>query len=131
MKALFVTLACLLCLASVAQSQTVVNPRSYEFVPSADHDAVIDGQAVVVRYEMRYLQIGGVAVGVVDLGKPSPVDGKITGVLNVSMVPTSPSARYVAYVAAIGPTGEGISAASNPFAQVGPPANPGPPTVKR
>lgn len=123
----------LLAFASSAFAQTtVINPTTIVFNPSADHASVIDGQPVVAKYELRIFVSGAsTSTAVQDLGKPVPVVGVITAPLNVTVLPLSSTIKYVAYVAAIGPTGEGVSGASNLFMRVGPPGAPSLPVVSR
>src|SRR5688572_30836554 len=62
-----------------AQTAGVVDPSIAEFTPSPDHNTVVGGVAVLVRYELQFFLIGGAQpVQVVNLGKPAPQpDGKI------------------------------------------------------
>lgn len=126
----------LLLLATVASAQPVVNPRTVEFAPSADHDAVLPadlgGGPVVASYEARYYVVGGTTpICAVSLGKPTPVSSLISLPLPLSCVPVSWGTRYEVRVAALGPTGTGISGPSGPFASVSEPAAPGVPAVRR
>jgi hypothetical protein len=114
-------LAALLILhAAPAFSQTVVNPRTVEFDPSADHSAVsTDGVAVVQRYDLTIYPAGAATVlYTANLGKPSPdTDGKIRVDFSPLLpVWPLPNGTYEARVGAIGPGGQGQSAASNQFA---------------
>ena len=110
---------------TVAIAQTVINPTTVQFNPSADHGAVIDGQPVVAKYELRiFISGASTTSAVIDLGKPTPNVGVITTPFNVSVLPLSSTIKYVAFVAAMGPTGEGVSNASNLFMRVGPPGAP-------
>jgi len=120
----------------VGQAQTpVVNPLTVTFTASADHAATLpDGTAMVTRYEIRHFLTGATSpVQVGNLAKPAPVSGVITASITGSLasLPFSPTQVYTAKIAAIGPTGEGVSAASNPFIIVSSPAAPGTPTVSR
>jgi hypothetical protein len=124
--------ACLLILvAATAGAQTVaVNPNTVVFDPSADHNAVsaLTGLPLVSRYALRFYLPGATQpVQDQDLGKPTPgTDGKIT-ITNRALFTGTPIAldtKYVAKVAAVGPAGEGVSAASDPFGNAGPPAAP-------
>ena len=120
---------------SAAAQSVVVNPRTVEFAPSADHatmlPADLGGGPVVVSYEARFETVAGAAVCAVDLGKPTPVSSLISMPLPLACVPAGWAPRYVVKVAALGPTGAGVSAASNPFASVGEPGAPGVPVVTR
>jgi hypothetical protein len=120
MKKVLLTLLFVLC-ASVIHAQTIaVNPTLVEFVVSADDTAVnaLTGIPVVTRYELRvYIPtILTTIVATQDLGKPTPVAGKDTVNLGSGLITTLlKNTVYIAEVAAIGPAGEGVSAASNPF----------------
>jgi hypothetical protein len=122
-------LAGLALLAPVAGAQTaVVNPVTVEFTPSADHAVIaLDGQPMVARYEMRIFvetPLGPTPSFTQDIGKPTPVAGKITITNAVWFSGLTPNTRYVAKVVAVGPTGEGVSELSNPFGLVGAPTAP-------
>jgi hypothetical protein len=111
--------------AAASAQTTVINPTTAVFNPSADHTAVIDTQPVVERYELRiFVQGATTSTAVINLGKPTPSAGVITTPFSVSILPLSATIKYVAYVAAMGPTGEGVSGASNLFMRVGPPGAP-------
>lgn len=116
--ALFVALAGLSATTSFAQTSVVVNPRVVEFVPSTDHSATLGGAAVVSRYAFRAYQIGAEQpFHEIDLGKPAPgADGLIRADFSntIGSWPL-PGGPYEARVAAVGPAGEGVSDASNPF----------------
>lgn len=119
-------LACLawIGLPAPVAAQTVVNPTAVEFEPSADHAAVFLGSPVVTRYELRFQFVGATEpVTTVDLGKPSPQDGKIR-VTVPQFLTLTPKTEYEARVAAIGPGGEGVSTPTDPFGRSGPPAAP-------
>jgi hypothetical protein len=130
-----------MCVAApaVAQAQTVVaNPGAVEFNPSADHAALgLDGVPLVDHYALKMFLEGATdPVQTIDLGKPAPDQqtGKITcrNAAWFAAAAIVPNVRYVAKVAAVGPTGEGVSDSSNPFGRTGPPAPPpAPPTVIR
>jgi hypothetical protein len=122
----------LLSVVSAQAQTTVINPTKVEFTPSADHNVLIDGQAVVAKYEIRYfVQGSSTSIAVVNLGKPTPVSNLISTALDITVVPLSSTVKYVTSVAAMGPTGEGVSSLSNPFMRVGPPAIPGNPIVNK
>jgi len=106
--------------ATPGLSQTVVNPRTVEFDPSADHSAVSsDGVALVQRYDLAIYPVGGgTAQFTANLGKPTPgADGKVR-VDFASLLPVwpLPNGTYEARVAASGPGGAGQSDPSNQFA---------------
>lgn len=130
--------ACVLILlaAGAARAQTIpaaVNPTTVQFPPSADQTVLgLDGVALVTKYELRMFLEADQAtpISVTDLGKPTPgTDGTITVTNPVWFAGLTKNTRYVARVAAIGPTGEGVSAASNPFGMQGPPRAGGAPQV--
>lgn len=125
MKRLFLTLLFLL-VATVAAGQTVINPTRVEFTVSLDHAVVLaDGQPMVTSYDVRFYAAGASEpTSVSSIGKPDP-DGSGVASVDISSViiafPVSPTTQYVARVAAVGPTGEGVSDPSNPFLRVAPP----------
>lgn len=123
-----------LLLAQVAGAQVTVNPRTVEFVPSADHALLsIDGSPIVARYELRmFLETDPVTpLFITDLGKPSPVANLITVTNPVWFAGLTPHTKYIARVAAVGPTGEGVSDPSGPFGNVGPPVKPTAVVIKK
>lgn len=105
--------------ASHALAQPVVDPRIAEFNPSPDHSEVVDGTPVVSRYDLEISVAGSTAppVRVIALGKPDP-DGDGVIRVNIEALLTPPlniGVTYEARVAAVGPGGRGLSAASNIF----------------
>ena len=101
-------------------AQVIVNPRTVEYDPSADHNAVTpDGQPLVLRYDLDIYPTGAAqALYVVNLGKPTPdPDGKIR-VDFAARLPLwpLPNGTYEARVSAVGTTGQGLSDPSNQFA---------------
>lgn len=120
-------------LSAPATAQTaVVNPTTVQFAASADHATLVEGQPLVASYEVRYRVVGTASVVCqVNLGKPTPMSGTVSMPLPSTCVPLSPTTRYEAIVAALGPTGAGVSAPSNPFVVVGPPAAPASVAVSR
>lgn len=107
-----------------AGAQTVINPRIVEFTASVDHDATLsDGNATVTRYEVRwFMQGASTPFQTTDIGKPAkPASGPISVDLNALFAGVPIGVGYTVRVAAIGPTGEGESAASNPFEHASPP----------
>jgi hypothetical protein len=102
--------------ASRGSAQTVVNPTTVDFDPSPDQSAFLpDGRPVISQYDLWFYVAGGVQpIQVVTLGKPSPAsDGKIHA--NFTMNGASASTAYQARVAAVGPSGTGLSGFSNTF----------------
>lgn len=119
-----------------AQTPAVVNPTTVQFTPSADHDVInpVTTQPMVLRYDLRIFTeqpLGTVPVTTVDIGKPTPVGGTITVTNAVWFSGLTPNTRYVAKVAAVGPTGEGVSDPSGPFGNVGPPQRPSAPAIRQ
>jgi Putative binding domain, N-terminal/Viral BACON domain len=105
--------------ASSALAQPVVDPRIAEFNPSPDHSEVVNGVAVVTRYELEISVVGSSAapVRVLSLGKPNPdTDGIVRVAIDTLLTPPlNVGVTYEARVAAVGPGGRGLSAPSNPF----------------
>jgi len=120
-------------LAASANAQVATNPTTVEFTPSVDHNRLgLDGVTpIVTRYDLRIFLEGATApFQTHDLGKPTPVNSLIS-VTNPSwFISLAMNVRHVARVAAVGPTGEGVSAPSNPFGVVGAPIAGGVPVVK-
>jgi hypothetical protein len=114
----FVGLILVLVLPWTVRAQTAVDARIAEFVPSADHNQVTDGTAMVSSYELQIFQAGTTQiVQTINLGKPAPqLDGKIR-VEFVTLLPTPlpGGVDYQARVAAVGPGGSSASEASNTF----------------
>ncbi len=107
-------------LAVPAQAQTVVNPRTVEFDPSADHSTLTaDNQPVVQRYDLQIYALGASQpFTTANLGKPAvQADGKIRVDFSTLIAPFPlADGSYQARVAAIGPTGNASSDPSNTFA---------------
>jgi hypothetical protein len=118
----YCTLAIAVLLLAPAGSfaQSIVDPTTAEFDPSADHNVTISGVPVVDHYEIGFYLIAAAQPFQVNpLGKPSPgVDGKI----RVALGPRpAPGVVYEARVSAVGPGGAGLSAVSNDFTFSAPP----------
>lgn len=124
--------------AQVQAQAVVTDPNTVEFAASPDHSVIrLDGTPLVVKYLLRfYLEGATTPVQEQDLGKPTPVDGRIS-VTNRTLFTVAPLAldtRYLARVAAAGPTGVTESDPSNPFGNASPqrpPGAPGVPTLRR
>lgn len=115
-------LAAAICLAAFARSasaQTLLDPTTAEFSPSIDHGTMLpDGSMMVDHYELSFYQAGASQpFQTIWLGKPgTDPDGKIRANFATALVPTPPAGVvYDAAVAAVGPTGVGVSTLSNPF----------------
>lgn len=108
-----------------AEAQTqVLNPRVLEYDVSADHAGTLPtGEPAVARYEARWYAAGATApLTVTDLAKPAPTTGTRVRLDLTSVIGSIPiGTGYTVRVVAIGPSGEGVSEASNPFARVSPP----------
>lgn len=107
-------------LASGASAQTVVsNPGILQFSPSSDHGAVLtDGRPVVDHYTFDVYSIGASQpFQSSNIGKPAPAaDGYVyydfsSGIASWPL----PGGDYEGRVAAVGPSGSGVSDPSNPF----------------
>jgi hypothetical protein len=110
-----------------------VNPTTVTFTPSADHNVLsLDGVTpIVASYELRVSLEGSASVlASLNLGKPTPVANVITVTNAIWFAALTPKTRYVGRVAAIGPTGVGVSDPSAPFGNVGPPAATPAPVMK-
>ena len=107
-------MAVLLLAPAGAYAQSIVDPTTAEFDPSADHNVTVSGVPVVDHYEIGfYLIAAAQPFQINQLGKPSPdADGKI----RVALGPRpAPGTLYEARVSAVGPGGAGLSAVSNNF----------------
>jgi Viral BACON domain/Putative binding domain, N-terminal len=117
---------------SPLRAQTV-GPRIVEFDPSSDHNASVNGIAVVTEYELRFFAVGRTQpLHVIELGKPTvESDGKIRFNF-AALLGGWPVAGvvYEARVAAVGPGGSSQSTISNQFVfgTTAPPPPPTPPT---
>lgn len=111
---------------AVATAQTVTNPTSVEFTPSADHAVTMaDGRPMVTEYRFEVWAAGATApMQSTSLAKPAPEgDGKIrTAPALLLALPIGQT--FTATVTAVGPTGEGRSTPSNPFERRAAPAAP-------
>ena len=129
---LLLLVCCLLALP--AQAQVATNPTTVEFTASTDHNALgLDGVTpIVTRYDLRiFLEGATLPFSTADLGKPTPGPANLISVTNPSwFISLGMNVRHFARVAAVGPTGEGVSEASNPFGRVGPPVAGGRPVVR-
>jgi hypothetical protein len=119
-RALMILMPCVLAAHTAFSQTTVTNPKVVEFDPSVDHAAVsADGQSLVSRYDLQiYLQGATQPVTTASLGKPAlAADGKVRVDFSTILVgwPLA-DGIYEARVAAIGPTGTGVSDVSNLFA---------------
>lgn len=111
---------------AVAGAQTVTNPTTVEFTPSADHVVTLgDGRPMVTEYRFELWAAGATApMQSTSLGKPDPQsDGKVrTSPAVLLALPVGQT--FTATVSAVGPTGEGRSTPSNPFERRAAPAAP-------
>lgn len=130
----FATLTSAIAQPCGVSAQTVaIGPTSQLcFEPSLDHAATTpDGLAKVTSYGWGYYLPGATAPVVeFDLGKPTPAaDGTIRVVPpQLMLIPLD--ILYEARVAAIGPTGRGVSTPSNGFFRSGLPRAPAKPVIK-
>jgi hypothetical protein len=109
--------------AASAQTTSVVNPKLVEFDPSPDHSGLtVSGDPVVTRYDLQmFLQGASAPIMTTSLGKPgADLDGKIRVDFSALLVAWPlVNGTYEARVAAVGPTGAGISDPSNTFDLLG------------
>lgn len=125
MKRLLLT--CVLLLApAIVHAQTVVNPATFEFTPSAQHDAVnpLDGLAVVVSYDVLISTQAAptVTVATIPCGKPTATAGKLTCTIPQSVKDAlTKNVVHVAKERANGQAGlSAVSALGGPFGFAGP-----------
>lgn len=112
--------------------QTVTNPTTVDFT-STDHNVVVDGQAVVTRYDLTVYTVANQATAVktVDIGKPTSATTAVSYTGLRTAMTGLPNGQYVVKLAAVGPGGaSAASAASDPFNQLGPPATTSKPVVR-
>lgn len=116
--------------AGFAEQTVPQNPDTVEFT-STDHNAVVDGVAVVTRYDVEIYGAdgAGTALKVVDIGKPTTASTTVT-YAQLKPILAGMNGRFTLKVNAVGSGGASRSAASDPFRQVGPPALPSKPTVR-
>lgn len=123
----------LLCLASIAGAQPVLNPARVVFEPSADHDVIeiVTGRPLVEKYVLGIIADGANApMTSVDLGKPSPSGGEISAAVDV-LLGLPVGQKFTAIVSAVGPSGSSASEVSDPFGRALPPSAPPRPRVTR
>jgi len=99
-------------------AQTVMDPTTAEFDPSADHSASNSGTVVVSRYDLEfYFEGAAQPFQTLSVGKPDPQqDGKIrVNLASLFGALPSPGVVYESAVAAVGPGGTARSARSNAF----------------
>lgn len=117
LKAFVLSMAGLALTSTSVAAQTIVNPTTLEFTPSNDHNTVLNGTAIVARYDLGFYLAGAAQpFQVQSLGKPTPeTDGMIR--MPVSSLSSLPSAGiiYESRVSAVGPGGSATSTASNTF----------------
>jgi len=102
---------------AVGTMQTqLVNPTTADFDASSDHAVILNTVALVTKYWIDVYKPDATLGTSIDLGKPTPVAGKITFTgLVTAMSTLPPAAGYFAKVAAEGPGGRSASAASALF----------------
>ena len=110
--------ALLVALPAAAGAQSVVDPSTVEFTPSADHNATsTSGVPIVTGYDLGfYLAGASQPFQTQSLGKPTPAaDGQIRfSLASLSSLP-APGVVYESRVAAVGPGGSATSPVSNTF----------------
>ena len=117
-------------LAGAAQAQTtVINPTAVEFTASADHNTSVGGVAVVGNYQLDTVSLTptGALAFTKALGKPTPSPQNLIRVTVPEFLTLTANQVHYAYVSAVGPSGSGRSAVSDPFARLGAPTAPGKP----
>ncbi len=116
-----------------AMAQTAINPTTVQFTASADHNTMLGDAPILTRYELRIFLSGATQPFTTqDLGKPVPDGSNTITVVNQSWFAVlAMNTTYTAKVAAIGPAGEGVSDASNPFGNAAAPRTPTALVVKR
>ena len=120
--ALVATVAMVVAGVMPATAQTVVDPTTAEFQPSADHSVTSDGIPLVTSYLLRFFPAGSSTPShSMDIGKPAPDPDGLIRFRFTSELPTPlvPGITYEARVSAVGPGGSAASLVSNPF--TGPP----------
>lgn len=105
-------------MSTAAFAQSIVDPRTAEFAPSADHNALAaNGTPLVTRYDLGFYLIGAAQpFQVSSIGKPTPAaDGLIHFSLSSLTSMPSPGVVYESRVSAVGPGGSAPSGPSNSF----------------
>jgi len=115
-----------------AQTVAITATSQLCFEPSLDHAATTpDGIAKVTSYAWGFYLPGAAApVSEYDLGKPTPAADGTIRVVPPQLIAIPLDVLYEAHVAAIGPTGRGVSPASNGFFRSGTPRAPAKPVIK-
>ncbi len=115
----YLLLLCALLSPSAFAQTNPVNPTIVEFSPSTDDGALTaDGQPMVTRYDLQIFLVGAAQpMSTTSLGKPSPDPDGVVRVNFTALLVAWPLATgtYQARVAAVGPTGTGLSDLSNQF----------------
>jgi hypothetical protein len=105
-------------------AQTITDPRTVEFMPSAQHDdSTPEGVPIVSSYSLSIYPAGqGTPAQTVNLGKPAPGSDGMIRVDFVSRLttPLATGVSYQARVTATGPGGSASSNVSNPFSFASP-----------
>ena len=104
---------------SAAWSQSVLDPRLLEFVPSPEHhDLLSDGRRVVTGYQAE-ISVAATSkiLQVINLGLPvMQPDGMIRADFGRRLVATPVAGvAYVSKIVTLGPLGNSVSVPSNPF----------------
>lgn len=111
----------------IASSAFAQNPTTISYGPSADHNTVVNGTAVLTRYDAVVKKAAdGTVVTTKDCGKPASAPTLTCALPNGLPGNTSLTVTMVA----VGPGGSTAGPASDPFANLASPAAPGKPTVQ-
>ena len=112
-------LAVLALVAVSAPAQIVINPSTIDFLASADHNTIFEGQAVLTSYRLElFLQGATTPAKTIDLGKPTPGTGGLVTITNPSHFVMAVDGAYTGQIVAVGPGGEGRSEMSNIFLSI-------------
>lgn len=122
----FLLLCAFVLLPTFVSAQTVVNPATFEFTPSPQHDAVnpLDGTPVVVGYDVLISTqaASGTTVATIPCGKPALTAGKVVCTIPQSVKDgLAKNILHVAKERANGQAGlSAVSALGGPFGFAGP-----------
>ncbi len=119
LSALILAVTAALPATALGQTSLVNNPTTLVFTASADHNALLaDGRPAVDHYTFDVYVVGGAQpFQSTNIGKPVPApDGLVSYDFSGSVASWPlPGGNYESRVNAVGPTGSGVSDASNPF----------------
>lgn len=108
---LFPLLATVLVVAAPrpAAAQVTLNPRTVEWVPSADHNALdpLTGAPILLSYQLDCGGTGGTPVSK-DMGKPAPAANLIGPIVVPEFATLTKGVAFTCTITPVGPSGPGL-----------------------